>query len=462
MPVAGRARKKIGPVESRLFTTEKERAWIRSRPAVPMHPRSLVTSFVLLSVIALVPLARSAESGGSPTPIDPVRGRQLMEKSSRGDPLTAEEQAYLQRVKQAIRERQSGKRPATTSAAPAASTADWSALLPLTELATAYKGEDGGLYGGGRNEPPAAHHAAYLEEAALIVPRDARGEPATGGKIGFISIGFSNPSIEFEDFKRTADADPQKSPSVTIVNGCIGGRSAVMWAWDGAEVLPPAEQERLDRAMDVVRMPKGKRPPAGLEKDTWPTLAKRIAAAGLSPQQVQVAWLKHVEANPRPFGEFPAHARALQADITAILNIARLHYPNLRVVYLSSRTFGGWSGRESGSPEPYAYESGFGTRWVVQRQIAGDANLNFDPARGEVKAPLVLWGPYLWAQGNTPRKLDGLTWTQADVRADFLHPNEAGCAKTTALLLNFFKSNDGAARWFLRAGQKARLLPLPK
>ena len=159
---------------------------------------------------------------------------------------------------------------------------------------------------------------------------------------------------------------------------------------------------------------------------------------------------------------FPAHAKALQDDITAILQIARHHYPNLRVVYLSSRTFGGWSGRDSGSPEPYAYESGFGTRWVVQSQIKGDAAMNFDSARGEVKAPLVLWGPYLWAQGDSPRKLDGLTWTRNDVRPDQLHPNDAGCAKTTALLLNFFMTNEGARRWFLKAGETAKLLPLPK
>ena len=38
---------------------------------------------------------------------------------------------------------------------------DSTGLTPLTELGAAkYKGEDGGLYGGGRNEPPAAHAAA--------------------------------------------------------------------------------------------------------------------------------------------------------------------------------------------------------------------------------------------------------------------------------------------------------------
>src|SRR5436190_18797459 len=126
-----------------------------------------------------------------------------------------------------------------------------------------------------------------------------------------------------------------------------------MGAWDGSDVLPKTKQDRLDQEMDLVHMPKGVRRSSGLEKDTWPTLAKRIETAGLSPKQVQVCWLKQVEANPKPLGEFPAHARALQADITAILNIAKQHYPNLRVVYFSSRTFGGWSGRESGSPEPY-------------------------------------------------------------------------------------------------------------
>jgi len=389
-------------------------------------------------------------------PIDPARGRELMQKASRGDPLTPDEQAYLERVKQEIRRRQAAKQAGATSGGPAAARpevpvnqTDWSALVPLTDMTAPYKGEDGGLYGGGRNAPPEALRAAVARESAKIVPRDANGEPAADGKIGFVTLGFSNPSIESEDFKRTADADPLKSARVVIVNGCIGGRSAVMWAWDGADVLPPAERERLDRAMDVVHMPKGKRAPSGLEKDTWPTLAKRIAAAGLSPAQVQVGWLKQVEANPKPFGEFPAHARELQADMTAMLTIARHYYPNLRVVYVSSRTYGGWSGRDSGSPEPYAYESGFATRWLVLAQLHGDAALNYDPAQGAVKTPLVLWGPYLWAQGNSPRKLDGLTWTVEDVRADRLHPSESGVKKTTRMLLDQFEKDPVAKEWFV-------------
>jgi hypothetical protein len=426
--------------------------------------KTLSILMLLAGMLAFVPSVRAEDE-----PIDVQRGRRLMERYRAGETLSPEDQAYLDRVRAEIRKRSlngQGRTPTTRSAATQRAIAPnpevWKSLVPITDMTEPYKGEDGGLYGGGSNEPPKALVEAHLKESQQIVPRSPKGEPGPGGKIGFITLGFSNPNIESEDFKRAADADPQKSPSVILVNGCIGGRSAVMWAWDGDEVLPKSEQDRLDKEMDLLHMPKqSRRSTVGTPRDTWPTLAKRIEAAGLSPEQVQVAWLKQVEANPKPLGEFPAHAKALQTDITDMLQIAKHHYPNLRVVYLSSRTFGGWSGRESGSPEPYAYESGFGTRWIIQSQLKGDAELNFDPAHGPVKAPLLLWGPYFWACGDSPRKLDGMTWTLNDVRPDQLHPNENGCKKTTTLLLNFFKTNECTSRWFLKPGEHATAQPLP-
>jgi hypothetical protein len=53
-------------------------------------------------------------------------------------------------------------------------------------------------------------------------------------------------------------------------------------------------------------------------------------------------------------------------------------------------------------------------RWLIQDQIAGQPELNYDPARGAVKSPLLLWGPYLWADGEMPRKADGLTYLLED------------------------------------------------
>ncbi len=198
------------------------------------------------------------QAPSSQQPIDVQRGRRVMERFKAGEKLSAEDQAYLQRVKQAIHQRMRGQQPETARPAAEISRNDWIGLVPLTDMTALYKGEDGGLYGGGMNEPPDAHLAAHLKASKQIRPLDANGEPSEPGKIGLITIGFSNTSIESEAFKRAADADPQKSPNVVIVNGSIGGRSAVMWAWDGG-CLARNRTGASRQEMDVVRMPKENR-----------------------------------------------------------------------------------------------------------------------------------------------------------------------------------------------------------
>src|SRR5262249_31501960 len=104
-------------------------------------------------------------------------------------------------------------------------------LKPLTEMSAndKYKGEDGGLYGGGKNEPPEAHQAAARKETAQIVPRDGEGKPAKDGKIVLVSISMSNATQEFSFFKQLADKDPDKSPLLTIVDCAQGGQAMAEW-----------------------------------------------------------------------------------------------------------------------------------------------------------------------------------------------------------------------------------------
>ncbi|MCA9271262.1 MAG: hypothetical protein KDA41_22420 [Planctomycetales bacterium] len=56
---------------------------------------------------------------------------------------------------------------------------------PLTEMTgeDRYKGEDGGLYGGGKNELPDALRAAAEAITSKIKPLDAEGNPAADGTI---------------------------------------------------------------------------------------------------------------------------------------------------------------------------------------------------------------------------------------------------------------------------------------
>lgn len=281
--------------------------------------------------------------------------------------------------------------------------------MPLCDMTASnrHEGEDGGLYGGGSNIPPEAHRRAAESELARIRPRNAQGEPDDDGVIGFIAISMSNATQEFSRFKQVADASPLKSPKVKIVDCAQGGQAMAEWA------------------------PANARP--------WDEARRRLAAAGVSTNQVQVAWIKL--ANKAPTGSLQEHVRILERDTLAVLQNARTLFPNLRIVYLGSRTYGGYAKGQL-NPEPYAYESAFAARWLIQRQIKGD------PELAGIKAPLLLWGPYLWADGGSERKLDGLVWNRSDFGPDGVHPSDSGRQKVANLLLDFLSKDDRAKPWF--------------
>src|SRR6185436_19855895 len=97
----------------------------------------------------------------------------------------------------------------------------------------------------------------------------------------------------------------------------------------------------------------------------------------------------------------------------------------------------------------YAFEGAFAVRDIIARKINGDAELNYDPRKGAVTSPLLLWGPYLWADGLTPRKSDGLIWKRDDLREDGTHPSQSGREKVANMLLAFFKTDRTATPWFV-------------
>jgi hypothetical protein len=296
-------------------------------------------------------------------------------------------------------------------------------LTPITEMTAAdrYRGEDGGLYGAGRNNPPPAHLQAAVRETARIAPLGADGTPAADGTIALLSIGIGpNARLgaamqEFSYFKQAADTDPMKSPRVAIVDGAQGAQGMAQWA------------DARGRA--------------------WVEADRRLRAAGVSRQQVQVVWVKL--ANLQPDGELTHHGRALQRDAAAALQNARARFPNLRIAYLGSPIYAGWTMIPL-NPEPYAYEGAFVARWLIQDQINGNSDLNVDPANGAVRAPLLLWGPYLWADGTTPRKTDGLTYVRQDLLEDGTHPSDSGGRKVANMLMAFFRTDPLARTWYVR------------
>lgn len=158
-----------------------------------------------------------------------------------------------------------------------------------------------------------------------------------------------------------------------------------------------------------------------------------LADAGATPAQVQAVWLYEAIANPRE--PFPTDARHLERDLDAIIGSLTVQFPNLRLVYLTSREYGGYP-LYSINPEPYAYQSGFAVKWTVAGKMA-------DP----VARPWVAWGPYTWADGTHPRS-DGLTWACADFEPDGTHPSAQGQEKAGRILLAFFTTDPTTRTWF--------------
>ena len=350
-------------------------------------------------------------------PIDFSKARQLIERTRGGEVLSPEERRYLDRAraereKQQRVQRTEGRATSGGGAAAARTGQQRSAparITPLTDMGAAdrYDGQEGGLYGGGRNTPPDTLRATSEGVLTAIRPRDSSGQPAADGIIGFVALSMSNATQEFSHFKRMADASPLKHPRVAIVDCAQGGQAMAEWASPGAR--------------------------------TWQVARERLSAAGVAPAQVQVAWVKL--ANKSPTGSLQEHGRKLERDTLALLQNARMLFPNLRVVYLGSRTYGGYA-TGGLNPEPYAFESAFAARWLIERQMQGDPELAL------TRAPLLLWGPYLWAEGTRGRNVDGLVWVRGDFVADGVHPSPTGRQKVAELLMNFLTTDPLAKPWF--------------
>lgn len=284
--------------------------------------------------------------------------------------------------------------------------------VPINDLGTGtYLGAQGGLYPGGSNVRPATHNQNGLYLATNVVqPRNRQGAvDPVNGRVVFVSTGMSNTTQEFSYFIQSVQGDPRLHPKLAMVDGAQGGRDAVDWSSPNST--------------------------------TWSVLADRLAAAGVTAPQVQVMWLKH-QIKGDGLVAFPQDAQYLRDRLRDIVTIARSRYPNLRLGFLSSRSYGDYNGAARGKG---AYEQAFAVKWLIQDQINGDARLNYGNGG---PAPWLAWGPYLWADGLAGRS-DGLTWACGDFVTDGIHPSASGKAKVKGQLLDFLTGDPAATPWFL-------------
>ena len=291
-------------------------------------------------------------------------------------------------------------------------------IVPISDLGTGtYFGTEGGLYGNGRNTPPPQHDSDGVAYAQAIQPLDSNGNPSQGGKYALVGIGISSILDEMKAFVPLARADGAVSPNLVVVNG----GQAKANAGDFTNLYSPF----------------------------WTTLLNNIVPnAGVTPKQVVAVMFEDLDVAPS--GTYPGDMVKLQNEFETVAQNMLTQFPNLKLMYYVSRVYSGYSGTfDLQSPEPYAYEQGLAIQGAILAQINGAAKLNYNPANGPVMAPWLGYGPYTWANGMIARS-DGLTYNCQDFLSDGRHPSLTyGAPKVAAQFLNFFKTTDTTAPWFL-------------
>ena len=292
-------------------------------------------------------------------------------------------------------------------------------ITALTDLGTGtYQGSEGGLYTNGSNVRPASHDSDGVTFAQGIQPLDGNGNPSPTGKYVLLAIGESTAQNEFNRFLPIANADPAKNPNLVIVNGAQGGATPKQFVASTSYY--------------------------------WSTIVNNyLPQNGVTANQVVAVWMEDTDGIAT--GSFPSDMTTMQSEYETMMNEMLTKFPNIKLVYFSSRVYAGYSngvGKPS-NPEPYAYEAGFAVKWAIQDQLNGNANLNYNPNNGPVMAPWMSWGPYYWSNGMLGRN-DGLVWDCEDFSADGTHPSSTfGQLKVASQLLQFLKTDDTTTPWYL-------------
>jgi len=305
------------------------------------------------------------------------------------------------------------------------------AIVPLNDLGTGMYCADGtcdegGLYDGGSNT------SAYQSTGVSI-----GNSVNTSQAYALISLGFSNPNLEFGKFAPLAKTIV--NTKLSVVDAAEGSQSACCLS--GRCTGGVCDSNYWNTA------------PTSCSPITNGYVHCSLQQVGLKEKDVAAIWLKATNDLP-PLNDFPATAQTLQCDIeTIILGMPpngctntftpfqglAAHFPGLKMVYLSSRTYAGYA-NDAYNPETYSYETGFANKWAISY---------LEPMIPTTVPFWVGWGPYLWTNGMIPRS-EGLTWSCQDVMtSDGRHPSDpVGQMKVAVELLNFFKNDTTAAHWF--------------
>ena len=296
-------------------------------------------------------------------------------------------------------------------------------LTPLIDLATTYNDSTGGLYRNGSNTIPAAHDSIGRVRALEVAPRDANGLVKWDGtgKIVLLTVGGSTidrPSFFMVDTLAAMTA--RVRPDLVFVNGGVVGTG------------------NLNNVAKTTH-------------SYWTSnIADSLAAKSVTLNQVQVIIVETIFNDTGPFNSIVAQDRD---TLKAAAQRWQSHMPNLKLVLVDSRPYGGYA-PVGNNQEPVWYQrSSFGHRAAIMASVtraAGYSPVKSKNGRGNGmgEAAYMVWLSYSYADGTTARN-DGLLWNCSDYE-DGVHLAQTGRRKQVTGWLSFLLNNPIGKPWFLR------------
>ncbi|MFZ5821250.1 MAG: hypothetical protein ACOYYJ_15245 [Chloroflexota bacterium] len=222
--------------------------------------------------------------------------------------------------------------------------------------------------------------------------------------IGFVCIGMSNANQEcgafIEKWEQGVLAG-KINPQVRFVNCAVGGNA--IEAWNNSQ----------------------------RDSELWDAcLQQKIPAAGLRPELVRVVWHKAanmltIDASGASYPPYPdpnADYFRFYENLTTFA--ARLHekLPSVQAVYVTSRSYGGFSTKPERG-EPLSYEEGLAlNQWLADNPTVNGVWFG--------------WGPYIWAPDCATGTVNasGVCYERVDYQADGIHPAQGARNKIVRML----------------------------
>lgn len=188
-------------------------------------------------------------------------------------------------------------------------------MIPIYDLGVSpYRGYTGGLYPLGSNRIPASHFAAGMHQGSQLQPLNGDGEPAADGLVGCMSLGYSTAAMTTQ-YVRFIHQIKQEWPELLIANAAQAGKDLnAMTAADHAY---------------------------------WQQSISMILEQGLTPEQVQIIWLSTSDATVYDL-PFPEQPRVQLDKYQTCLKLIREYFPNVRIVFVSDRAYGGYISEKIG------------------------------------------------------------------------------------------------------------------